>query len=156
MRHATVLSVVLVLCLLSALPRVGGIVPTAREWTVSGPQNLADQTIYLEENLTVDADGRLSLDNVTLRFNSSEGSALVLEVLAGGELMLRNSTIDSNGTGPYLLRAFPGSKISMSGCTISHAGTCATVPELSGMLVATAQSFIDNTTFSNCAAASSF
>ena len=98
MRHATVLSVVLVLCLLSALPRAGGIVPTARDWTVTGPKNLADQTIYLEENLTVDAGGRLSLDNVTLRFNSSESSTLVLEVRAGGEIVLRNSTIDSNGS----------------------------------------------------------
>ena len=152
MRPLSVLSVVMVLCLLPPPPPAGGLGPAAREWTVSGPENLADRTIYLEENLTVTAGGRFVLDNVTLRFNSTESAPLVLEVRAGGELVLRNSTLGSNGSGPYLVRALPGSKLTVSGCTVSRAGTCATIPELAGMLVATAQTSIDNTTFRDGAA----
>ena len=152
MRLPTVLSVMFVLCLAAPLPTAFGSGPAAREWVVSGPEDLADQVINLEENLTIAAGGRLALDNVSLRFNSTEGSPLVLEVLAGGELVLRNSTLDANGSASYLVRALPGSKISISGCTVSDAGTCATVPENAGMLVATDLASIDNTTFRDGAA----
>jgi hypothetical protein len=152
MRPATLLPLLFVLGILSPLTGGGSAGAAAREWVVSGPENLADQTIFLEENLTIAVGGRLALDNVTLRFNSTETSTLVLEVLAGGELVLRNSTVASNGSGPYLVRALPGSKITISGCTVSHAGTCATVPDNAGVLVATNQSSISNSTFRDGAA----
>ncbi len=152
MRASTLMLLLLALGIMTPHGWNGSSAAGPREWVVSGPENLADLTLYIEENLTVAAGGRLVLDNTTLRFNSSEASPLVLEVLAGGELVLRNSTLDGNGSGPYLVRALPGSKLTVSGCTVAHAGTCATVPESSGFLVATALSSIDNTTFRQGAA----
>jgi hypothetical protein len=152
MRTAAVLALMLLLCVLPALPSASPEGASAREWTVSGPEDYADRTIYAEENITVAAGGKLSFDNVTLRFNSTPDAPLVLEVLAGGELVLRNSSLDTNGSGPYLVRALAGSKLSVSGCTIAHAGTCATEPALSGFLVAADLSYIDNSTFRDGAA----
>jgi len=147
MRSAAFLSSLLVLGLLAPFPAAGPSDAEAREWVVSCPEDLADQVIYLEENLTIATGGRLALDNVSLRFNSTEGSPLVLEVLAGGELELRNSSLDSNGSGAYLVRAHSQSRLIVSGCTIDHAGTCATVPALSGFLIEAGSLSIRNSTF---------
>ena len=152
MRPLTVLCLVLALCIPVQLPPAVGGGPSAREWTVTGSENFSDATLYLEDNLTVAAGGKLVLDNVTLRFNSTDASALVLEVESGGELVLRNSSLAGNGSGPYLVRARPGSRLAVSGSTVSQAGTCATVPGSAGFLVGTEESFFDNTTFRDGAA----
>jgi hypothetical protein len=129
-----------------------GAAPGPREWTVSGPELRSNETIYLEENVTIEAGGRLVLDNASLLFNSSAPGALSLEVRAGGELVLMSSMLDQNGSEPYLVLALPGSKVTISSCTISHAGTCSTEPALSGVCIRTDLARIDNTTFRNNAA----
>jgi len=150
--RAAVFALVLSIGLLLPLPWTGPAGASDREWPVSGPENVSNRTFFVEENITVGAGGRLALDNSTILFNSTEGSPLVLEVKAGGELVMRDSTLNSNGSGPYLVRALPGSKLTVSGCTVSRAGTCATEPELSGFLVATDLARIDNSTFQDGAA----
>ncbi|MBM4248554.1 MAG: hypothetical protein FJ149_03815 [Euryarchaeota archaeon] len=147
MRLAAAVPVVLVLVLAMPLPWTGGRAGPAREWTVTDYQRLSDGILFLEENLTVAAGGRLELDNMVVRFNSSGPGPMVLEVRAGGELVLVDSLLTGNGTGPFVVRALPGSRLSVGGCDISGAGTCATDPLGAGLLVATSLASVSNTTF---------
>jgi hypothetical protein len=151
MRAAAVLVVMVSVSFLPPWPQAEA-GAAAREWTVSGPENITDETLYAEENITVAPGGKLVLENATLLFNSTEGSPLVLEVQAGGELVLGNSSLAQNGSWPYLVRALAGSKLTVTESSVSGAGTCATDPARAGVLVETDDFSMANSTLRSDAA----
>ena len=153
MRHSAPTVILALLLLLPALPPpAAAAVPGVRGPAPPGAGPRAGETIFQEENITVLPGGRLSLNETALHFNCSFPGALGIEVRGGGELELRNCSVDDNGTYPYLLRALPGSKVGFSGCSFSRAGTSPSEPYDSGICIGTDLATIENTTFSRNAA----
>ncbi|MGQ9582397.1 MAG: Ig-like domain-containing protein [Thermoplasmatota archaeon] len=123
---------------------------SSRDWNVVSVEERRDERITLDGNLTVGAGGRLILDNVTLLFNCSHPGQYGLEVRAGGELSVANSSLDSAGAQRYGFRALASSRVTLLNSTVSGAGFCATSPELAGPALETSNAVLQGTTFTRC------
>jgi len=65
------------------------------DWIIEAGDNIvkSHEMIELTGNLSVQGDGNLTLDNVTLKMNCSENGEFKIEVLPGGKLNIINRSM---------------------------------------------------------------
>jgi|GEM_PF-5128784 len=69
--------------------------PASGDWIISDTTTKSFTTIILKGNITVKINGRLTLDHVDLKFNSSAAMEYKLTIELGGQLYLKNTTVGS-------------------------------------------------------------
>lgn len=124
---ALVLIVVLTIALLA--PRL----PIARldmasavtqgNWTISNTQEVKDQTVTLNGNLTVENGGNLTLVDTSLNMNSGYLGEYHITVMPGGSMYIYNSEIVGSISHPYAF-AVEGSNFVMENSILQDAGWC--------------------------------
>ncbi|MEM2868865.1 MAG: right-handed parallel beta-helix repeat-containing protein [Thermoplasmata archaeon] len=126
--------------------------PSPGDWLVNDTTILTGEDIVLKGNLTVGPSGSLTLTCCTLTLDCSYPGEFGVSVLAGGELILRQSTLQSsNVSRGFLFTAHRGSLIEISRSTVRHAGVGKSADgSLSGLRVLTPYTTIHNTTFERC------
>jgi parallel beta-helix repeat protein len=72
--------------------------PASGDWIISDITSKTNTAITLKGNLTVKLNGRLTLDHVDLKFNSTAAMEYKLTVESGGMLYLKNTTVGSLST----------------------------------------------------------
>jgi parallel beta-helix repeat protein len=71
------------------------------DWVIQNETRISNMDMILDKNLIISDNGRLVVENSTLRVNSSAGRMLGIIVGSNGYLEVRNSTIDAwNRTAP--------------------------------------------------------
>ncbi|MFQ5978854.1 MAG: nitrous oxide reductase family maturation protein NosD [Candidatus Heimdallarchaeota archaeon] len=100
------------------------IYPTERYWVVDTKQTVENEDITFVGYLLIKSGGNLTLDNVTLRINSSTDGEYRIEVYDGGRLTIQeNSTVTAfNPAHAWYLKVNPGSFLVLMDSTFSYAG----------------------------------
>jgi len=109
---------------ISPLPRAAEAQPTQGNWLVAGTQVVQNESISLNGNLTVQAGGSLTLDNVNLTIDAGYDGQYGISVLPGGSMYVYNSTIaGSNPAGRYSF-VENGNNFVMKGSQLHGVGWC--------------------------------
>jgi len=124
--------------------------PPSGDWTVTDATSISDTTIVLSGNLTVMPGGILTLNRVVLVVDCSLPGQFRIDVMAGGELHLRQSNLTaSNVSQKFDFMARPGSVLEMTQSEIHGAGSRWTEPAAtSGIMVRTSAATFTDTLFS--------
>ena len=69
--------------------------PASEDWLVDGPIVLKDSEIVLDKNLTLVRGGSFTMDNVTMKIESSNNTKYGIYVGEGAKLIITNSSISS-------------------------------------------------------------
>ncbi|MGA1866628.1 MAG: right-handed parallel beta-helix repeat-containing protein [Thermoplasmatota archaeon] len=79
------------------VPGSGGMYETPGDWVIENGDDIFwdHKMVLLNGNLTVETGGRLSLDNIQLKFNCTESGEYGLTVMSGGYLRVVDSVINS-------------------------------------------------------------
>jgi len=102
-------------------PPSGG--PVIGDWTVTDARSYAGCTIGLSGNLTVSGSGNLTLDAVRLVMGSLFQGQYGIEVLSGGELLLKDGTVVTAASGyEYRFVVRPGGNLTVSGSELRGCG----------------------------------
>lgn len=116
------------------------------DWVISNTIVNSSEIIYLEGNLTVEANGNLTLDNVTLIFNCTSDGQYHIEIKDGGELHIcDNSTITRGDKYEnYLFWVQEGAKLTMENSSLSHCGYEGASPSDYGLYICSSNVLIRN------------
>ncbi|HEV8594648.1 MAG TPA: CARDB domain-containing protein, partial [Thermoplasmata archaeon] len=104
--------------------RSGG--PTAGDWTVSNGQVCDGITIVMDGNLIITGAGSLTINNGGLKFVEDTAHTYLINVNAGGRLLLQSSKIwtETNLVNPYLkLDVVVGGNMTLQASTLAFPGT---------------------------------
>ncbi|MEX2703452.1 MAG: hypothetical protein Q6368_010375 [Candidatus Baldrarchaeota archaeon] len=84
--------------------------PQSGDWIITNETYVYDETIVLNGSIVVESGGKLTLENVTLKFNCTFDGQFNITVKSGGFLNITDSTITTiNPTCRYFITAFKGS-----------------------------------------------
>jgi len=93
------------------------------DWVVSNTTMNSSEIKYLEGNLTIEVNGNLTLDNVTLIFNCVSDGQYHIEIKNGGELHIRNNSAITRGYKyNYLFWVRAGAKLTMENSSLRQCG----------------------------------
>lgn len=107
--------------------------PANGDWSVESKTNVTNKEIILNGNLTIKKDGKLSLDNVTLKINSPKDGEFKIMVEKGGEFYARNTNITANNIS-YSYKFEVYGKMKLEKCEISYLwGEITTIKSLGGI-----------------------
>ena len=97
--------------------------PQSGDWIITNETYVYDETIVLNGSIVVESGGKLTLENVTLKFNCTFDGQFNITVKSGGFLNITDSIITTlNSTCRYFITAFKGSQLYISGSHLSYAG----------------------------------
>ena len=127
----------------------GNLPPASGDWIITEETVVKSESIAMNGDIIVENGGCLTLEYSKLRMNSGSSNTYKIEVLRGGKLTAKSTTISSGDSNyNYDLFFLPGSSGDLIKCTITDCGT--TSPGSEGIKIETNDVRIINCTITNC------
>ncbi|MFQ5978851.1 MAG: nitrous oxide reductase family maturation protein NosD [Candidatus Heimdallarchaeota archaeon] len=126
--------------------------PSSGDWIINNPTNIWNETITVNGSILVQSGGNLTLQNVTLRMNSTSDGECNITVYNGGFLnIIENSSVTAvNVSNAWYLNASAGSTLRLVNSTFSYAGwDWGSAGSFSGLWINTPNTEVFNCSISN-------
>lgn len=97
--------------------------PSSGDWIISDNTYVYNETIVLNGSIIIENGGKLTLENVTLKFNCTFDGQFNITVKSGGSLNITRSTITAwNPVYRYFISVFQGAHFNLSDSNLSYGG----------------------------------